>query len=162
MPGIPQSYSGRGSALQAALDGAAWTSVAQLQSLRPSGSKLSLVDATSIGSLGYRRLAPGVLDGGDFSFAGIRPPASAGSASLLTLEALHGARLEAWFRLALPDGAMLAWQGFVSEFAWAEVSVKKAVEFSGKLAVDGPVYDSALCAFDPGGFDLRAFQCGAF
>jgi hypothetical protein len=132
------AYIGRGSHFQI-YSGAAFISVAQLQKFNFSGIKLTMDDITNIDSpSSYKEFLPVIIDPGDVSLEGIFNPEDASQTDLLT--ACQSMTLTQ-FKIILSDPALttLTFSGYVVEYAPIQIETTKAVTFTAKVQITGPV-----------------------
>lgn len=130
-------YAGRGSKLSTSPDGSTYTAVAQLKSLTYSGLKATTDDITNLDSPNaYKELLPTVIDPGDVTFDGILNPSNASDNNLL---ALLNSQVQNNFKITLTDGTEHTFSGYVTEYVPAKVDYSKAIMFSGKISITGPV-----------------------
>jgi hypothetical protein len=132
------AYIGRGCHFQIQVAGT-YTSVAQLQKFSFSGIKLVFDDVTNIDSpSSYKEVLPVLIDPGDVALEGIFNPEDATQTDLLT--ACQGLTLSN-FKIVLSNAqaTTLTFAGYVAEYAPAQVETTKAITFTAKIQVTGPV-----------------------
>jgi len=132
------SYQGRGSKLQTSADGVTYTSVAQLRNIKFGGLKSTVDKVTNLDSPNaFEEILPTIIDPGDCSYDGVLDPANPTVQSLLTL--LQNQTLT-FFKVTFPGLAnTITWKGYVVDHVPAEVGYAKAITFSGKIMITGPV-----------------------
>jgi hypothetical protein len=124
-----------GSILQYSLDNTTFTKVAQLKSIKPAGSKQTIVDQTNIlTALPFTALLAARVDSGEIDIEGVLDPANG---TQLGLGQLHANLTLAWWKILLSDGTQWSFQGLVSGFKPFEVDVAKAIIFAAKLRISG-------------------------
>jgi hypothetical protein len=150
---------GYGSTLCYSLDQSHYTAVAQLQKFEPSGSKLTIVDQTTLRTGGNFTAPLAVqVDGGEIDFAGVY---SSNDPTQAALGGFHGSMTLVYWRVILSDGSVWSFAAYVSEFKpWAAV-YNKFIPFSGKLRLVGGMSAGAGC-FSSTAFDTNAFDASGF
>ena len=126
-----------GSQLSFSLTGSgAFTTVAQLRTAKPQGSKLSMLDQTNILTPGNGDAPlPGRYSAGEIALDGILSPQNS---SQLTLGQLHAAGTLVYWQVLLSDGITVwSFQGYVSEYVPFSLDVNKAIVFSAKIRISG-------------------------
>ncbi len=131
------AYQGRGSHLQTSPDGVTYSNVAQLQKFSFSGLKATLEDITNIDSpSAFKEFLPTIVDPGDVSFDGILDPQNTTIEGLTTLLQNF---TKTFFKIILSEGTFMTFTGYVVEYVPASVDYAKAITFSGKIQITGPV-----------------------
>lgn len=153
------AYPGYGSSLSMSLDGGnTFTRIAQLKIIEPQGSKLTLVDSSTISDPdNYLRPLAVRVDAGEIAIEGVAIPSDSSQLSLATAQSQL--QLNS-FLVVLTDGTQYVFQAWVSEYQPFKVQVKNAITFSAKLTVVGGGLSQALIfgGFDPAAFDPNAFS----
>jgi hypothetical protein len=132
------AYIGRGCHLQAFIS-SAYVSIAQLQKFSMSGIKVVFDDVTNIDSASsYKEVMPVLLDPGEITLEGILNPEDATQTDLLTqLVGLTSTQFK--IILSNANATTVTFTGFVAEYAPVNVETTKAITFSAKLQISGPV-----------------------
>ena len=127
---------GFGCTLSCSTDDVTFTPIAQLQRIKPSGSKQTLVDQTNVLTADPGALPLAVrVDSGDVEISGVLNPSNS---SQLKLGQLHAQKTLAWWKVLLSDGVTVwSFQAFVSDFTPFDVTYNKFVPFTAKLRISG-------------------------
>ena len=130
------AYVGRGSSLN--LVGSPNIKIAQLQKFSFSGIKSQLDDITNLDSpSAFKEVMPVMLDPGEISMDGILDPANTSQSDLNTY--LQSQTKENW-EIDLSDGVTkITFSGYVTEYVPVVVDYAKALTFSAKITITGPV-----------------------
>lgn len=134
------AYQGRGSHLATSPDGVSYTNVAQLKTIAFSGAEAAFEDITNLDSPTiFKEWIKTIVDAKDVSFTGILNPADPSTQGLLTQLQAAGSASQYYWKITLPNGSVIAFQGFVSGLNLVNVDYSKALTFSGKIMIVGPI-----------------------
>jgi predicted secreted protein len=117
---------------------------AEIKTINLGGMKTDFEDTTNLGSTGaFRERLPTLNDGGDVTISGNRIAGDAGQAELST--ALVAQTLCA-FKIQLPEsttqttaGDSFTFLGYVAEAGGVDIQFDKALSFSCKITITGPI-----------------------
>jgi len=127
-----------GSKLSLSLDNVHFTPVAQLRKFQGPQSKQKIADQTNIlTDPGGDAPLPVRVSAGEAQMDGVVSPQDS---SQLTLGQLHAQRTMVYWQLLYSDGVtMWKFQGSVSEYKPFDLDVTKAVVFTAKIRISGPL-----------------------
>lgn len=134
------AYVGRGSTLsvETSISPVTYTEVGQLQKFAMSGIKVTTDDVTNLDSpSAFKEIIGCLIDPGDVSFNGILDPANTSQVDMLSY--CQAMTLQN-FQIKLSDKVTkVTFSGLVTEWVPAVVETTKAISFSGKITITGPV-----------------------
>lgn len=126
---------GYGSKLFMSADGTHFTSIAQMKTFIPQGSKQTVVDQTNVLTPdNFTRPLPVRVDSGEINIEGVLDPSNT---SITQLGVAHASLAVYSFQAVLTDGTTYTFQGIVSEYVPFSVAYNKAMLFSAKIRVSG-------------------------
>jgi hypothetical protein len=133
------AYRGRGCTLGVSSTSSGFTTIAQLRTFKFAGLKSTLEDVTNLSSpTAFKEWLPTIVDPSDLSFDGVLDPQNA---TIHSLPGLLQNQTEQYFQITLTDPAStaLTFQGYVTEYNPVSVDYSKALMFSGKIQITGPI-----------------------
>lgn len=115
--------------------------IGQLRTAKRSGSQTKMVTITNTDSVGaYEEVIPTIINPGDVDFTGVFGP---NDASQVELQELQDARSLNTWKIELPNArGHWTFSAYVSDISM-DIDYSKEVNFSGKLAISGPVIYTA-------------------
>lgn len=118
--------------------------VAQLKTIKPKGSRQTVVDQTNLLTPdNFDRWLATRVSSGQVELMGVLDPTNT---SILQLGTAHASLALYFFQLVLSDGTQYSFAGLVSEYVPFDVSHAKAVAFSAVITISGSMTGPAGAA----------------